>query len=250
MLTMRQTATSALRTPNYLEEKFNRSFQVPTILPDTTLLQQYDVNRGNVDAERIISKEIGYLGQFGRLNVDARLFHDTISDHIDRRDMTFVTPPGFLLVTDAEELEGAINTGTAEVNGFETQLKCQIARKTNLLFNFSHVRIRNTKEKLAKNYEQSMPSNTISALLTHQFNRNWDGSLAYYQTSEATLLGDGDPVDLIRKCDIRLARKFKAGNWDGEIAGVVENLFNNHYEEFSDYNTAKRRARINVMLNF
>jgi len=34
-----------------------------------------------------------------------------------------------------------------------------------------------------------MPSNSVSALLTHRFNQNWDGSFAYYQTSEATFLG-------------------------------------------------------------
>jgi iron complex outermembrane recepter protein len=248
--TLRIGASSALRTPNYLEEKFNRSLQVPTTLPGVTLLQQYDANLGNVDPERIISKEIGYLGKVGKVDIDARVFYDIISDYIDRRDTAFVAPPGLVLVTAPENIEGAVNTGTAEVNGFETQVKWQMAKKTNLLFNFAHVRIRKTKEKLSKNYEQSMPSNTVSALLTHRFNQNWDASLAYYQTSEATLLGDGDPVDLIRKCDIRLARKFRAGSWDGEISAMVENLFNNHYEEFADYNTAKRRARLNVILNF
>jgi iron complex outermembrane receptor protein len=248
--TIRVGASSALRTPNYLEEKFNRSLQVPTLLPGVTLLQQYDANLGNVDPERIISKEIGYLGKVGKLDVDARLFYDIISDHIDRRDSPFTAPPGFLLVTDAEDIEGAVNTGTAEVNGFETQIKWHIARKTNLLLNFAHVRIRETKEKLARNYEQSMPSNTVSALLTLQFDSHWDGSIAYYQTSKATLLGDGDPVDLIRKCNVRLARRFNVGKWSGEVSAVVENLFNERYQEFADYNTAKRRARLNVMLNY
>ncbi len=248
--TLRLGASSALRTPNYLEEKFNRSLQVPTILPGVTLLQQYDANLGNVDPERIISKEIGYIAKVGKLDIDARLFYDIISDHIDRRDTPFQAPAGFLLVTDPDDIEGAINAGTAEVNGFETQVKWQLARKTSLLFNYAHVRIRETKEKLARNYENSMPSNTVSALLTHQFDADWDGSIAYYQTSKATLLGDGDPVDLIRKCNVRLARRFNAGKWNGEVSAVVENLFNNHYQEFADYNTAKRRARLNVTLNF
>ncbi|HSR01867.1 MAG TPA: TonB-dependent receptor, partial [Methylophilaceae bacterium] len=78
----------------------------------------------------------------------------------------------------------------------------------------------------------------------------WDGSIAYYQTSKTTLLGDGDPVDLIRKCNVRLSRRFKTGKWDGQVAVMVENLFNNHYQEFADYNTSKRRARLNVTLNF
>jgi iron complex outermembrane recepter protein len=31
---------------------------------------------------------------------------------------------------------------------------------------------------------------------------------------------------------------------------VVENLFNEHYQEFADYNTLKRRARVNLRLDF
>lgn len=247
---LRFGASSALRTPNYVEEKFNRYIQIPTTSPGDVLLQQYDANLGNVDPEQILSKEIGYLGKLGKLDVDARLFYDIITNHIDRQDTPFVAQPGNYLITEAKDIDGAVNRGSAEVNGFEAQIKWRLATKTNLLFNFSHVRIRETKAKLAKNFEKSMPSNTVGALLTHQFNQNWDGSLAYYQTSKATLLGDGDPVDLIRKCDIRLARKFKTKSLGGELSAVVENLFNNHYQEFADYNTSKRRARLSLTLNF
>lgn len=256
--TLRIGASSALRTPNYVEEKFNRSLAIPTIDPNNTLLLQQVADKGNVHPEQIISREIGYLGEVGQFSVDARLFYDSITNHIRYRDrQDFVSPPGFTLIDPdpdtagiIEDINSGTNEGSAEVNGFETQIKWQLAKRTNLLFNFAHVRIRETEEDLTRNYELSMPSNTISALLTHHFNQNWDGSVAYYQTSEATLLGDGDPVDLIRKCDLRLARKFIAGNWHGEISAVVENLFNHHYEEFADYNTAKRRARLNVVLNF
>lgn len=256
--TLRFGASSALRTPNYVEEKFNRSIAIPTIDPNNTLLLQQVANKGGVNPEQIVSREIGYLGEVGQFSLDARLFYDSISNHIrfrDRKD--FIAPPGFTLIdpdTDTagviEDINSGTNEGSAEINGFETQVKWQLAKQTNLLFNFAHVRIRETKVELARNYELSMPNNTISALLTHRFNQNWDGSLAYYQTSEATLLGDGDPVDLIRKCDVRLARKFKAGRWHGEMSAVVENVFNHHYEEFADYNTAKRRARLNVIVNF
>jgi iron complex outermembrane receptor protein len=95
-----------------------------------------------------------------------------------------------------------------------------------------------------------MPSNSFSALVTHRLNADWDASLAYYQVGRTTQLGDGDPVDLIRKSDFRVARKFKQGNVGGEMSLVVENLFNDHYLEFADYNAAKRRARFNLRLDF
>jgi iron complex outermembrane recepter protein len=65
-------------------------------------------------------------------------------------------------------------------------------------------------------------------LLSHRFNAQWDASAAYYQVSGTTQLGDGNPVDSIKRCDLRVARKFNSGRWNGEVSGVVENLFNSN----------------------
>jgi iron complex outermembrane receptor protein len=186
----------------------------------------------------------------GNFSLDTRIFHDSISDHIriaNRND--FVTPPGFLLI-NPDTVGTGMNDGNAVIEGFEAQAKWNFTSNTNLMLNFAHVNIRETHGRLTNSFDKSMPSNTISALFTHKFNQNWDASYAYYQTSETTQLGDGTNVDLIRRSDVRVARKFNTGRWNGEISGVVENLFNDHYQEFADYNTLERRARINVRLDF
>ncbi|MEO6117615.1 MAG: TonB-dependent receptor [Methylotenera sp.] len=248
--TIRLGVSSALRTPNYTEEKFNRRVIAPTLNPNISLLAQFNGDKGNVRPEHIVSREIGYLGKVGRLSVDTRLFHDSITDVIRNRERDdFVTPPGLFLV-NPDDVQNGLNDGSATVNGFETQFKWQLARKTNVLLNYAYVKIRETQDGLVRNFINSMPRNTISALITHQFDNRWDASFAYYQTSKTTLLGDGDPVDLIRKSDVRVARKFNSGRWNGEVSAVVENVFNEHYQEFADYNTLKRRARINVSLDF
>lgn len=248
--TIRLGISTALRTPNYTEEKFNRSVAVPTLIPNISLLAQFTADKGNVRPEHIVSREIGYLGKIGRLSMDTRLFHDTMSDVIRiRRRTDFVVPPGFVLVNPGDVGNG-VNRGGATIDGFEAQAKWQLMRKTNLLLNYAYVKIRETQDGLVRNYTNSMPTNTVSALITHQFDSHWDASFAYYQTSKTTLLGDGDPVDLIRKSDVRVARKFNSGRWNGEVSAVVENLFNEHYQEFADYNTLKRRARINLSLDF
>ena len=118
------------------------------------------------------------------------------------------------------------------------------------MVNHSYVHIRETSDGLKRDFSDSAPRNTFSSLLSHRFNRQWDPSLAYYQVSKANLLGDGDEIDLIRKSDFRIARKFESGRCNGEVNMVIENLFNNHYEEFADYNTFKRRGRVNVRLDF
>lgn len=248
--TIRLGYSSALRTANYVEEKFNRRVTVPTVAPNPTLLVQFYADRGNLEPEQIVSREIGYLGKIGNFSLDTRIFHDTINDHIriaNRDD--FVTPPGFLLVNPGAVATGA-NGGNAVIQGFEAQAKWHFDSNTHLMLNFAHVNIRETQRRLTNNFDESMPSNTLSALLTHKFNQNWDASFAYYQTSEVTQLGDGTNVDLIRRADMRVARRFNTGRWNGEISAVVENLFNNHYEEFADYNTLSRRGRLNLRLDF
>ncbi|MES2636068.1 MAG: TonB-dependent receptor [Pseudomonadota bacterium] len=251
---VRLGVSSALRTPNYVEEKFQNRLLIPTSLANpNALIFQYRANQGSVQPEQIISTELGYIGKIGHLQLDARLFNDRINDVIrDSNRTDFTAPANTLLLNpflDAN-ITTTDNKASAEVNGIEFQANWSLSRDTKLLFNHAYVHIRETKEGLKQNYTKAMPRNTISALLTHRFNHQWDGSFAYYQTSKATLLGDGDPVDLIRKSDIRLARKFEYSRRNGEVAIVVENLFNERYQEFADYNTLKRRARINVRLDF
>lgn len=252
--TFRIGASSALRTPNYVEERFRDRLVVPTTLANpNTLIFQYRANTGNLAPEQIISREFGYLGKVGRLQLDARLFSDKISDVIRDADRTdLVVPPNAVLLNpflDADIVTN-VNRGGAEVNGIEFQANWQLSRNTNLLVNHAYIHIRETEEGLKGDYVSSAPRNTFSALLTHRFNRQWDASLAYYQTSQTDLLGDGNSVDLVRKSDLRIARKFETGRWNGEVTMVIENLFNNHYEEFAQYNTFERRGRMNVRLDF
>ena len=250
---LRLSISSALRTPTYTEEKFDTKLVIPTTLsapfPRILLLQSF-ADTGKVDPERIISREIGYIGKIGKLQLDARLFSDRITDVIRFKQRTDFTLPSGVLLLNPNDVDAGINKGSAAVEGLELQTRWQIADSTNLLLNHSHIRIRKTQDGLKRNFTKSMPVNTLTALLTHNFGHGWDASLAYYQSSESTQLGDGDPVDLARRTDVRLARQFNSGRWKGEVTAVVENLFNNHYQEFADYNTLERRARINLRLDF
>ncbi|MDP1658890.1 MAG: TonB-dependent receptor [Methylotenera sp.] len=246
--TVRLGVSSALRTPNYLEEKFNSSIVIPTVAPFQPYLAQYFADTGNLNPEKIVSREIGYLGDFGKLSLDTRIFSDKISDYIQSGiNKGFVGPPGFYLVKQPRVFK---NAGDVTVKGFEAQAKWVVAANTNLLLNYAYVRIDGNEKQTANNITISMPRNTISALLTHRFNPQWDASFAYYQTGEVGALGDGDLVGLARRSDVRLARQFRSEHLRGEISAVVENLFNEHYQEFADYNTLKRRARVALRIDF
>jgi iron complex outermembrane recepter protein len=248
--TLRFGISRATRTPNYIEKKFNDSILIPTVIPNQTFLAKKYADKGDVGPERIVSKEIGYLGQIGNLNIDARVFDDDISNLFDTQRVNLNLPSNILLVSKPRA-RTYINNGDANVSGFETQVKYSLFKNTQLIANFSHVNINsNQLNAIEGALETSMPKNTFSALITHQFDDNWDVSYAYYQTGAVTALGDGQPVGLNRRHDVRVARKFDLSRAKGELSIAVENLFDDNYQEFARYNTVGRRALVNLNLDF
>jgi iron complex outermembrane receptor protein len=247
--TIRIGISTATRTPTYLEEKFNTRIFVPALIPGQTFFIDRYHDTGGLSPERILSREIGYLGTFGTLSIDARLFDDSMSDLIRAiKAAPYAVPAGFTRIplTTGD----FINDGSARVRGYEAQIQWRISSGTRLIANYAYVRITGEKNELDKNFLDSMPTTTISALLSHQFNAHWDGSLAYYETSAVAALGDGDPVGYAQHWDARLARSFESGRWRGEISGTVQNLFNSQYQEFAEYNVMSRRAYVNLKLDF
>lgn len=257
--TLRIGASTATRTPTYLEEKFHTSLILQTKIPGLTFIQERFRDDGGLLPERILSREIGYLGTFGALSLDLRLFNDSEDDLIrgSKVRRPYLAPPGFTKIPGAPRPVTFINAGGATVGGFEAQVQWHITPVTRLIANYAHVRIsgnggdqnQDIQDSISE-FEKSAPSNTISALLSHRFNVNWNGSLAYYQTSKVTALADGDPVGLSRHVDARLARNFESGRWRGEVSATIQNLFDSQYHEFADYNTIRRRSYANLRLDF
>ena len=249
--TLRLGISSALRTASYLEEKFQDKVTINTKIPNPKMLIfQYRANLGSLNPKQIISREVSYRGKFGHFNVDARLFRDRIIDVICETNRTDFTTPFNTFLLNPLSVRFFENSGSAEMNGLEFQAKWRMLPQINLLLNYAYTHIRQTRSPLKEEYVDAMPRNTLSAFITHRFNPKWDGSAVYYQISKTHMLGDGNDVDLVQRTDVRLARQFKNGPVMGEFSALVANMLNNHFEEFANYNTHKRRARINVLINF
>ncbi len=222
--------SSATRTPNYVEEKYNDAALIPR-RPNTNPGRSYLFKRyacaGNLLPERILYKEIGYLGQLGNLNIDARLFDDDIRNIISSKDNPISTPPN---ITQINTPRTFINRGSAQVRGFETQVKYRLFKQTQIIASYSYIDIsRDNKTALPNGFTDSAPVDTFSAHITHQFNHNWDASYAYYQTGLVEGLGDGQPVALNRRHNVRVARKLNLGRANGDLSIAVENLFDENY---------------------
>ena len=244
---LRIGVSSATRTPNYIEEKFNDAIKIPTINPAVNYLYKQYADIGHLEPERIVSKEIGYLGQVGNLNIDARLFDDELH-HVIISQGIILTPTAS--ISPLRNASTFINGGDAQVHGFEAQVKYRLFKTTQIIANYAHVNINGDKSRLPSGFTKSMPKNTFSALVTHQFDNNWDASYAYYQTGSVEALGDGQPVGLNRRHDARVARKFNLNRVNAEFSVAIENIFDENYHEFALYNTVGRRALVNLTLNY
>lgn len=260
--TLRIGISTATRTPTLLEEKFDMRILVPTLVPGLTVYEQQFLDVGGLDPEKIVSREIGYLGQFGALSLDGRLFHDRISHLLTQYKFeNFPVPPGLTPIDN--DTIGYRNGGDLSIRGFEMQAQLRWRDHTRITANYAHVRIgpdmnsttftesgMTGDRRRFKDYIDAMPKDSFSMLAWHKFGPSWTGSLAYYQTHETEMPGDGNRVRIARHWDARLAKSFALGNSRGELSAVAQNLFDQKYNEFATYNTMGRRAFLQLHLDF
>lgn len=257
--TVRLGISAATRTPTLLEEKFNMRVLVPTQIPGLTILSQQFLDVGGLDPERIVSREIGYLGRFGALSIDARVFHDKIDDFIRQYTYRpFPVPDG--MVATSDKTIGFRNGGELSIRGFEAQAELRWGSHTRLIANYAHVRIgpdmnstdfdTNGDRRRFEDFGEAMPQDSFSLLAWHKFGQGWTASLNYFQTHETNMPADGDYVRIARHTDARLARQFSVGRTQMELALIAQNLFDQNYEEFASYNTSERRSFVQLRMDF
>ncbi len=196
----------------------------------------------NLQSEKLLSREIGYLGQFNQhaTTLDVRLFSDQFGQVIyyDNANSTF---------------KNGIAGG---FSGFETTLKHSVSHDTNLTLNWGREFVRSNTQALLNfgdRLAMSLPTNVISALWSQNFSNRFNYSIAYYQQS--TAVGSYSPgydtQPFHRRVDLRLAQGFKKTlGVEGEVAFVVQNLFNDNYTEYVAKNVFNQRSYVTVKVDF
>jgi iron complex outermembrane receptor protein len=238
--TLRISHSKATRTPSVFEKAWEEYQRVEKNHPSLPVL----------NPERVHATDIGYLGKFSRLDVDFRLFYEEYSSLIaDRRD------------TAANN--GNLNSGSATVKGFETQLKWNIGPRTQLIYGLSHADTVTPNTMTPNNlddivYSYSVPTNNQSLMLSHSFDSHWRASVTGYQTDETHFdrtdfkisEGRGYFIAPVRRWDSRIAYSFRTGGTNGELALIVQNLADARYFEFRhDNQVPGRTAWLNLKLD-
>ncbi len=247
--TVRMSASVGDRARALVEEQYQTIPQPGVLFVPSTV-----VTSPGLAPEKVLSREIGYLGEFHKLgtSLDVRLFRDEISSGIYISSLT-----------------GTFVNGMDSVyQGAEATLKYTPGKNRELVLNFSHQSARSNGPLLAAAGNTSMssaspwtndiltgstPTNSASLLYSQRFLKDWAFSASYYY-QDALQPFDRGPTDFQpsqHRADIRLARKFSlAPDAKGEVAVVVQNLFNDRYTEYVANNVFNRRSYLTMALDW
>ena len=181
--------------------------------------------RGGVQPEKILAREIGYLGDFPRwgLNLDVRLFHEAVQDSIKFKDYVGAIDGIPLPLKDFANVENF------QIQGIEYQLKWQPWRGAQVVLNQSLVDSSWTDDG-SLTYKPK-PYLSSGLMLMQKLPGGAELSLMYHQTDATNfpggigqLPGDTGMAPAMSRTDLRLAYPLRFGAKRGEVSFVVQNL--------------------------
>jgi iron complex outermembrane receptor protein len=237
--------SQAIRSPFVFEELGKQSYSqeltsggVPT---GYTLLENTIRGNLNLQNEKIISREIAYIGEFidSTLLFNARLFHDNVSDYIDtikEPDTPPADPSIILYDTDVQVFENPINTSTS---GLELEMDYRIDSSLRLLASGAYLDLSSNSEAMSL----SAPEYSYSFMAMKRFNEKYSGSLAYFFVEDFKWT-DSRGTGNYEILDMRLSRNFRYNQTHGSLSLVLKNLL----DDYSDYNANPRNSTSPVVI--
>ena len=232
--TFRASVTRAYRSPTFFEEDGD----LRIFTANGTLFRHIFKPTDGLQPERILSREIGYIGHVRplRLQIDARLFSDKVSRLVGTYDDPLI--PG--------KLFNFVNESRADIRGVDIQLRWAPQNWLDLVLSYARVDINAQKKDIAA----SAPRNNFSALGIFKLADGWQASVGAYRVDAMYWLGDGDVTKAFTRVDARLAKRWKLQGNPVELALVGQNLGGERYEEFRNNNLFDRRAYVSLMFDW
>lgn len=263
--TLRASVSSAVRNPVMAELYLNTAHGA--YWPSA-----YTPPAGDLRPEKILSKEIGYVGQFDTVSVDGRIYYDKVSDiimldaYVDGNPL--VRTDSFKNLFDATfkglDLSASFHwdTGRVTVNYSHQQTSCAFSSYPTQYFNpiIGPALAQAYQEDYLDLCSQSVPENSGSMLFDQRLSETLQFSIGYYARSKVRITDVSpsfQPESPMRRVDMRIAKtigqKEKAGG--GEVAAVVQNAFQDNYTGYGNVPQRagllfKRRAYLIATINF
>lgn len=220
--TWRVGYSEAFRPPSTYEKFAKLIYAVPggPTIPNT-------ISSGQVDTERVRSRELGYLGEFPRwgLNLDVRVFHEQIN--------------GFIRQQNATLPRDYANDESFPIYGLEYQLKWRPWPGAQLGFNQAFIRNGSKRETTTLSY-RAAPEWASTLSYVQKLPNGLDLSLIHQDSRAFTLHGSSD-FFAIRRTDLRLGWPLRWGARTGELSLVLQAL-GGGYQDYKPWSEFPRRA--------
>ncbi len=230
--------------------------------------------------ERMLSKELGYVGQFGALSVDGRIYYDKVRDIIlldVYADLSNLADPKNSFKNLSEGTFKGLDIsasyrwdeGRATANYSLQQASCAFSAYPTQYFNPMPISATSTLgQQIAQSYQldylnlcsESVPTHSGNLLLEQSLSESVQFSTGIYLRGRVRVsdVASGFPPESpLRRVDMRIAKTFgqkeRAGG--GEIAVVLQNAFQDNYTGYGNVTQRvnllfKRRAYLTATINF
>lgn len=201
---LRAVYSEAVRTPDMFENDARWQYLARNLSPapggqSPALLFAHASGPGDLEQERMRSRELGYNGHFSSLGLmlDFKLFDDQINN--------MISGPLWLLSFEAD------NRDSLHLRGAELELDWRPLPSDRLRLTWSHTRVDASNpldERLTPRH-----SGTLSWM--HEWGGQWSSALIYHSA---------DSLNGYRfeRLDSRLAREMHFGSTKAELAGVLQ----------------------------
>lgn len=205
-------------------------------------LQIVTLARGNVDAETLLVRELGYLGQFldNKISVDVRAFQENMGGRIKR--MQYDVPAGTTLLPSKPY--DFVNGESMTIKGLEYEVKWRPWRDAQIILGQTYVDLDSSFK------EDFKIAPTLASTLNyfHKLPGGLDLSLMYSKSSPARLVSSSlENVFPKSRTDLRVAWPVRIGRTKGEVAAVVQNL-GSPYRDLDPVFKFERRAFVTLEL--
>lgn len=235
---IRLGVSRAYRSPTFFEEEGNQRVRNDT----GAVVDIVTVPSAGLDPERILSREIGYVGSWQpiRLELDARLYQDQIDDFIG---LVKVIPSPDVPGSPRPKVFASDNIGRIEARGGEVQLRWRPSPALDMNAWFARVFLSTitTDSNFRRDIPLSAPRNSWGFLANYRLGKGWETSLGAWHNDVQKWLSEGDVTAAYTRVDMRLARHWKWQGREVEAAVVGQNLGDN-YTEFRDTNVFSTRV--------
>lgn len=238
--TVRFVKSRAHRTPSLYETA--GLTRIPGVVQNTSIAQSDTTfYSAGVDAERIDSLELGYLGEFKslRTSIDVRMFSERIPNLIEIVPLALpidMADNKVVAHTIYGGADGALNITNVRIHGYEYQARWTPWDSSRLIYSNALISIDGSIgsgiaddaaniNKIFRQTLESAPVRSQSAMLIQQLPMSLQLSVMYFHSSPMRLRRndrDGLQLPASERIDWRLSKAFKVGNTTGEVAFTTQ----------------------------